>query len=33
MSPGGMPDIATMIAGMRGGRPVMDSTVTRRMPV
>lgn len=32
MSPGGMPDIATLVAGMRGGRAVMDSTVTRRMP-
>jgi hypothetical protein len=32
MPPGGMPDIATLVAGMRAGRPVMDSTVTRRMP-
>jgi hypothetical protein len=30
---GGRPDIQQMIAGMRGGRPTMDSTVTRRLPI
>jgi hypothetical protein len=33
LPPGGMPDIATMVAGMRAGRPVMDGTVTRRIPI
>jgi hypothetical protein len=32
LPPGGMPDIATLVAGMRAGRPVMDSTITRRLP-
>lgn len=30
---GGRPDIQQMIAGMRGGRTTMDSTVTRRIPI
>lgn len=32
LPPGGMPDISTLVAGFRAGRPVMDSTVTRRLP-
>jgi len=33
MSPGGMPDISTLVAGLRGGRPVLDGSVTRRLPI
>lgn len=33
MPAGGMPDISTLVAGLRSGSPVMDSTVTRRMPI
>lgn len=33
MGAGGMPDISTLVSGLRGGRPVMDSTVTRRLPI
>jgi hypothetical protein len=30
---GGRPDLEQMIAGIRGGRPVMDNTVNRRIPI
>lgn len=33
LPPGGMPDIQTLVAGLRGNRPVLDSSVTRRIPV
>lgn len=32
MGPGGMPDVQTLIAGLRGGRPQLDAAVTRRIP-
>jgi hypothetical protein len=32
LPPGGMPDIQTLVAGFRAGRPVMDNTITRRIP-
>lgn len=32
MGPGGMPDIQTLIAGLRGGQPTLDASVSRRMP-
>lgn len=30
--PGGMPDIQTLMAGMRNGKPVLDASVMRRIP-
>lgn len=33
LPPGGMPDISTLVAGLRGGRPVMDGSITRRVPI
>lgn len=33
LPPGGRPDLEQMISGMRGGRPVLDSTVNRRIPI
>lgn len=30
--PGGAPDIQTLIAGLRGGRPQLDASVSRRIP-
>ncbi len=32
LGPGGMPDIQTLIAGLRGGRPTLDASVSRRIP-
>jgi hypothetical protein len=32
LPPGGMPDIKTLVAGLRAGRPVLDATITRRIP-
>jgi hypothetical protein len=32
MPPGGAPDLQTLIAGMRGGRPQLDAAVSRRLP-
>jgi hypothetical protein len=32
MGPGGAPDIQTLIAGLRGGRPQLDASVSRRIP-
>jgi hypothetical protein len=32
MAPGGAPDLQTLVAGMRGGRPQLDAAVTRRLP-
>ena len=31
--PGGLPDIQTMVAGLRNGRPQLDAAVQRRIPV
>lgn len=32
MAPGGAPDLQTLLAGLRGGRPVLDAAVSRRQP-
>lgn len=32
MAPGGAPDLQTLVAGIRGGRPQMDAAVSRRLP-
>jgi hypothetical protein len=32
LGPGGLPDIQALVAGLRGGSPVMDATVSRRLP-
>lgn len=32
LGPGGAPDIQTLIAGLRGGRPQLDASVSRRIP-
>lgn len=32
MGPGGMPDLQTLMAGMRNGQPQLNASVTRKMP-
>jgi len=32
MAPGGAPDLQTLIAGMRNGKPTLDAAVSRRLP-
>jgi hypothetical protein len=32
MGPGGLPDIQTLVAGLRGGQPQLDAAVSRRIP-
>jgi hypothetical protein len=32
MGPGGAPDLQTLIAGMRNGKPQLDAAVSRRLP-
>jgi hypothetical protein len=32
LPPGGLPALVNLLAGQRGGRPVMDATVSRRIP-